>query len=608
MELSPDGTLVVMQESERAEQAKSAIVPSFVTASGYTEDLPSRTKVGDRLGRVRTALVSVETGEVVWIEAVPKSIEAARADLSGQDSVDPAPARRSGQDRNGASGDRAEPREREAVVGSPVWSDDGKNLVVTAVSRDNKDRWILGVDLATGKTRVIDAQHDDAWVAGGGSASQSVGWMPDDRSIYYIAEKTGWFHLYTAPVDGSGARPLTSGRFEVSALSLSRDKTRFYFTSSEAHPGERHFYSMPLSGGTRTRITERPGSHQTVVSPDEKTLAIVYSYTNQPPELYLMDNAPGAAPTRITTTPTEEWRSFSWVDPKLVTFRARDGAEVYARLYSPEMLNAGIAAAQGRGAPVVKRPAVVFVHGAGYLQNAHRWWSSYFREYMFHHVLMDRGFVVLDVDYRASSGYGRDWRTGIYRFMGGKDLDDQVDAARWLADTQNVDPARIGIYGGSYGGFITLMAMFTQPEVFAAGAALRPVTDWAHYNQGYTSNILNLPQEDEEAYRRSSPIYFAEGLRGALLICHGMVDTNVHFQDTVRLVERLIELRKQNWETAVYPVEDHGFTRDDSWVDEYTRILRLFETNLRRREPAPKSPGRGAASPRQPLARRDLHE
>jgi len=144
----------------------------------------------------------------------------------------------------------------------------------------------------------------------------------------------------------------------------------------------------------------------------------------------------------------------------------------------------------------------------------------------------------------------------------------------------NIDPKRVGLYGGSYGGFITLMAMFTQPDVFAAGAALRPVTDWAHYNNGYTGNILNLPQHDVEAYKQSSPIYFASGLKGALLICHGMVDTNVNFQDTVRLVEKLIELRKTNWEVAPYPVEDHGFEREDSWADEYKRILKLFTENL----------------------------
>jgi dipeptidyl aminopeptidase/acylaminoacyl peptidase len=224
---------------------------------------------------------------------------------------------------------------------------------------------------------------------------------------------------------------------------------------------------------------------------------------------------------------------------------------------------------------------VLFVHGAGYLQNVHRWWSQYAQSYMFHHLLMEKGYLVLDIDYRASAGYGRDWRTAIYRHMGGKDLDDHVDAVKWAVAEHGVDPKRVGLYGGSYGGFITLMAMFTAPDVFAAGAALRPVTDWAHYNHGYTSGILNEPQKDAEAYRQSSPIYFAQNLKGALLICHGMVDTNVHFQDSVRLVQRLIELKKDNWEFAVYPVEDHGFVVPTSWIDEYKRIYKLFETNLK---------------------------
>ena len=238
----------------------------------------------------------------------------------------------------------------------------------------------------------------------------------------------------------------------------------------------------------------------------------------------------------------DEFKNANWIDPPIVKVKARDGAEVPARIYKPKNFQKGGA-------------AVIFVHGAGYLQNVHNWWSSYYREYMFHHLLMERGFVVLDIDYRGSAGYGRDWRTGIYRHMGGKDLSDHVDAAKYLVAEHGVDAKRIGIYGGSYGGFITLMAMFTEPDVFAAGAALRPVTDWAHYNHPYTANILNNPQSDAEAYKQSSPIYFANGLKGALLICHGMVDMNVHFQDSVRLAQKLIELRKENWELAPIPLK-----------------------------------------------------
>jgi dipeptidyl aminopeptidase/acylaminoacyl peptidase len=330
---------------------------------------------------------------------------------------------------------------------------------------------------------------------------------------------------------------------------------------------------MSVDGGPRTKLTTMTGSNEATVSPDEKSLAIVYSYSTKPPELYVMPFAAGGKMTEVTTTPTEEFRNFKWIDPKVITYKARDGQDVYARLFTPEMIGA-------KRDP--KRPAVVFVHGAGYLQEAHKYWSSsYYRENMFNNILASKGYVVLSPDYRASAGYGRDWRTGIYRHMGGKDLDDVVDGAKFLVQTEKVDPKRIGVYGGSYGGFITLMAMFTTPDVFAAGAANRPVTDWAHYNHGYTSNILNVPQSDTDAYHRSSPIYFAEGLKGALLICHGMVDTNVLFQDSVRLAERLIELRKEDWELAAFPVENHGFERATSWADEYKRILKLFEEHLR---------------------------
>jgi dipeptidyl aminopeptidase/acylaminoacyl peptidase len=219
---------------------------------------------------------------------------------------------------------------------------------------------------------------------------------------------------------------------------LSLDEKWWYFSSNEVHPGEKHFYRMPVDGGARTRITSMEGGNEVSMSPDEKWLAIRYSYSNQPWEIYVMENKPGAQATRVTESVTGEFAAYSWRDPEIVTFRAQDGAEVYARLYKPDE-NAR------------NRAAVIFVHGAGYLQNVHKWWSQYFREYMFNNLLADLGYTVLDIDYRGSSGYGRDWRTGIYRYMGGKDLSDHVDGARWLIANHGVEPGRIGLYVGSYG-------------------------------------------------------------------------------------------------------------------------------------------------------------
>lgn len=569
--LSPDSQYVMVSVYQPAGAAKNVIVPNYVTESGYTEDIPGRTKVGDQQGRTRMAILSVETGAANWVE--PSQKEGDATPRPAQATSSSSPGATPGQGQASASVRPAPARDVQLLNGQ--WSEDGRQAVAIARAANNKDRWILAVDPATGKTKSLDHLHDDAWISGPGA--NLLGWLPDNKTIYFQSERDGWSHLYTVSIDGGEPKQLTSGKFEVSEVRLSEDKTKFYFTSSEGSPFERHLYSMPVTGGARTRITSLPGENVSTISPDETTLAILRSYSNKPTELYLAPNkpsAPAAESKQVTKSPIDEFFTYNWIDPPIVTFKARDGAEVPARIYKPSNWQKG-------------GPAVLFVHGAGYLQNVHKWWSNYFREYMFHHLLMSRGYLVLDVDYRGSAGYGRDWRTGIYRHMGGKDLTDHVDAVKYLIAEHGVDAKRVGLYGGSYGGFITLMALFTEPDVFAAGAALRPVTDWAHYNHGYTSNILNEPQNDAEAYKKSSPIYFAQGLKGALLICHGVVDVNVNFQDSVRLAQRLIELRKENWELAAYPVEDHGFVQPSSWADEYKRILKLFETNLKKNMPEP---------------------
>jgi dipeptidyl aminopeptidase/acylaminoacyl peptidase len=553
IQISPDERFITYSIFTPALGSKRTDVPNYVTESGYTENIASRPKVGGPQGRSDLKIYDIQNDTVYNLKI---------NDIPGlNDKPDYWDEYPENKDKKYS---------RTVSVNGPHWSGDGKYAVVIIGSSDNKDRWIMQLDPATGGLKLLDRQRDEAWIGGPGISSfgGSYGWMPDNKRFWFQSEETGYSHIHTVNLENGQKRALTSGKFEIYSPSISKDKKFWYFTSNEVHPGIRHFYRMPIDGGAREKITAPDGNNDVRMSPDEKYLAINYSYSNKPWELFLMENKKGAPTKQITQSLTEEFKSYNWIDPEIVTFKAQDGAEVYARLYKGPNTKPGA-------------PAVIFVHGAGYLQNVHKWWSTYFREYMFHNLLVEKGYVVLDIDYRASSGYGRDWRTGIYRFMGGLDLSDHVDGARYLATQHGVDPSKIGIYGGSYGGFITLMAMFTQPDVFAAGAALRSVTDWAHYNHGYTSNILNIPVMDSIAYAKSSPIYYAEGLKGALLIAHGMIDTNVHFQDVVRLAQRLIELGKDNWEFAVYPLEDHGFVEPSSWTDEYKRILKLFEDNLK---------------------------
>lgn len=577
-QLSPDGNFVTFGLMKAATGAKTAIVPSFVTESGFTEDLPVRTKVGAPLASFELFVYDIvrDTVQAVSLKTVPGIMD--KINVTG------APAKPDTSKKAAAT-------QRPVVISSVIWSSEATNRYAVLVlrSQDNKDRWIMQLDPATRTLKLIDRQHDDAWIGGPnigfGNNPGTLGFLGDGQTIYFQSEADGYSHLYSVNLTTGERKQLTSGKFEVQQVTLSKNKQHFFLTTNEQHPGEQHLYRMAVTGGVRERLTTMTGANDVALSPDESMMVIRHSYSNKPWELYLVPNVnlptvpakkravktpvANTESVRLTDSQTADFKAYPWREGQIVTIPARDGQTIYARLYKPE----------GAGKTNPGR-AVVFVHGAGYLQNAHKWWSQYFREYMFHNLLVDQGYTVLDIDYRASAGYGRDWRTGIYRHMGGKDLTDHVDAADWLVKNQGVDAKRIGIYGGSYGGFITLMAMFTSPDKFAAGAALRPVTDWAAYNHGYTANILNEPQTDSLAYHRSSPIYFADGLKGHLLICHGMVDVNVHYQDAVRLAQRLIELKKENWELASYPMEDHGFVEPTSWMDEYKRILKLFNERL----------------------------
>ena len=525
--LSPSGRHMVSRLS-RGASGRRTLIPHYVTADAYTRADPGRPKVGDRTKERALEVVDLETGKAVRV----------------------------------ASPDE----KRKAWPGRPTWSPDGGVLLVNARSDDDQSAWLLRVDLADGSVHVLHRIDDPAWVRTGlrplflGGTTRAV----------FISEATGFAHLYRVETLTGEVHQLTHGRFEVQNPQPTPDGGTIYALATPTSPHVRDLVAVDAESGEMTVLTADGGGRTFQLSPDGKVVAEVFSKGNRPWELRVRRLDRPEEPAPLTDSPSPAFKSYAgFEDPEIVWVPCSDGVRVPARIYRPAR-------------PAPGRPAVLFVHGAGYLQNVHHWWSSYFREYGFHHLLRDEGYLVLDLDYRGSAGYGRDWRCAIRAHMGGRDLDDYVDAARWLVREEGVSADRIGIYGGSYGGFLTLMALFTKPGLFRAGAALRPVTDWAHYNDGYTSNILDDPLENPEAYRRSSPIEFAEGLQDHLLICHGLVDSNVHVQDVFRLQQRLIELRKRKWEVALYPLEGHGFRDPASWADEYRRIKGLFDRVLKR--------------------------
>ena len=546
-------TFRLIQDSERRNEKMEL----FITADGYNQIVDTKEKVSvDNLLSTKFGIYNVAKDSVYFV------------DFSSLSHIQDVPKYLETYDKSKTI-DR---KDKLIVVQEPVYSENGSYAISEIRSQDNKDRWIVSLNLEKGTFQELDHQHDEAWIGGPGIPSNSygrgtLGFLGDNETIYFQSEATGYSHLYTYNLKSKKKVQLTNGNWEVRDVTLAKDKKSFYLTTNTTHPGNRNFYKMEVSNAILQPILTKDGAHEVSLSPDENTLLVRYSYKNKPWELYVAANKKNTAISQITSSTTENFKSYKWREPEVITFKAQDGTDVYARLYKPETSTAN-------------KAAILFVHGAGYLQNAHNYWSTYHREYMFHNLLTDLGYTVMDIDYRASDGYGRDFRTGIYRFMGGKDLSDQIDGKNYLIKNLGIDASRVGIYGGSYGGFITLMGMLTTPKEFASGAALRSVTDWAHYNHGYTGNILNFPETDPEAYKKSSPIYFADNLQGKLLMLHGMVDDNVEYKDIVRLSQRFIELGKKNWSLSSFPVEAHGFKETYSWVDEYSRILDLFNNTL----------------------------
>lgn len=559
-ELSPNGRwLAVMISKTYRRGDKGDIMPNYVTQDGTIAAQKVRRRVAD-------AKPSDQHLFVLDLQNHSKH-ELSFDTLPGYDEDVLAAVKAENHQREGkVYKSKPAPRSIGLMYQGLKFNASGDKLAVMVEAWDNKDRWLAQVDFDNKKLVSKHRLHDDAWI---NWLFNDFGWFNHSDTLYFLSEESGFGHLYLMNSKGKISQ-LTNGKYEVENLTLSKDDKHIYFKGNRKHPGVYEIYRVSTDSGEVTALTDLDGMNNYELSPDEQKLLVVHSEIAMPPEVYIKNINTSQRAKRLTHTVSEEFLQYNWNTPAIVPIKSSEVANpIFTKVYYPKDHKEGPA-----------RKAAIFIHGAGYTQNSHTGWAYYFHEFMFNSLLTQQGYVVIDMDYRASQGYGRDWRTAIYRNMGAPEVVDLKDGVDWMVKNANVDREKVGLYGGSYGGFLTLMSLFKEPDVFKAGAAIRLVADWAHYNHGYTSNILNMPQDDSIAYERSSPIYFAQGLKDQLLINAPMVDDNVFFQDTVRLVQRMIELKKETFETAIYPVEPHGFRQPTSWLDEYRRIYKLFEENL----------------------------
>lgn len=516
----------------------------YVNDSGMVFQRRSRPKVGEPIARTRVMLVPADT------LAIPDSVKAVAIDTSEF--------------------------KKPALAIQILTTPDGKQLVAEYQSVDYKDRWLLLIDPATGKVaRVLAHDHDPAWFGGPGHVGGRhipswLEWRPGTNELMYTSERTGFAHAYVVDVTTGNTRTITSGEWEIRGISLHRDGKQLWITSGIEHPNESHLYLVPVTGGTPQRVDRTgEGVANILRSPDDAVLAFTYSTPTRLADIYLQPVQGKSGPLQVTRGGTDAFWRIAWPEQQYIRFNDDKGKPVYARVFKPLTQHAS-------------RPAVLEIHGAGYTQGVWKRFggSSAHGGMLYAQHLAAKGATYVVLDYRGSAGYGRDYRTDVYRTMGDRDVASAVSLIPVLARDFNVNPQRIGLFGCSYGGFYTLMALFKHPGTFRAGVAQCSVTDWAHYNHSYTARILNgSPADDSAAYRMSSPIYHAEGLRDRLLLQHGLIDGNVQYQDAVRLVQRLMELGK-DFEFVTYPVDQHGWSTIWARRDSQRRMQKLFDDAL----------------------------
>jgi dipeptidyl-peptidase-4 len=464
--------------------------------------------------------------------------------------------------------------EQDIYLARVNWLPDSKTLAVQRESRNQRKLDLLFSDIDSGKTRTVLTETSNTWI----DLNDELTFLKKSHEFIWGSARDGYTHLYLYDTDGHLIRQLTAGNWVVDdfrkrAVMGVDEKTRtVYFSATEKSPTERHLYSASLDTTDPHqvhRITQDVGVHGISMSPDARFYLDNFASSSQPPQVslhaadgtlksWLLENKLDAqhpdAPYLADNSTAE-----------VGTLTAADGQTLYYQLFKPPHFD-----------PAKRYPAIVDVYGGPGVQRVINNWHGN----LFTQILTRAGYVVFTLDNRGSAHRGTAFQNPIHDRMGNVEVEDQVQGAHWLGAQSFVDPARIGVWGWSYGGYMTLNLMFKAPDVFRAGVSGAPVTDFALYDTHYTERYLDRPQDNAAGYAASSVLPYAKDLRGPLLVMHGMADDNVLFLNSTKLFRRLQDLSKP-FDVMVYPGAKHGLMRQNDGRHGYKMIKRFFDENLR---------------------------
>ena len=477
----------------------------------------------------------------------------------------------------------------EGYLARVAWFPDSRALAVQRQTRDQKRLALLKVDAATGAARQLLEERSDTWV----ELHDELTFLARQPAFIWASYRSGYKHLYLYDLEGKLLRPITAGEWMVVGDSRERaiegvDETRglVYFTANRDTPIERHLYSAPLAGTARgktgdagieagiRRLTDGAGWHSVSMAGDAQRWLDTFSTPDSPPSLTLRHTT-GKAPSVLVANRLDDGHPYrpylaAHRSPEFGTLRAADGQTMHWTMLKPLGFD-----------PAKRYPVIVEVYGGPGVQRVQRAWGGYYRQY-----LAQQGFVVFMLDNRGSGNRGRAFETALYHRMGSIEIEDQVKGVEYLRSLPFVDPARIGVWGWSYGGYMALMAMVRAPDFFAAGVSGAPVTDWRLYDTHYTERYMGVPEagspeSNPEGYRDGNVMTHAAALKGPLLVMHGMADDNVLFTHSTALFKRLQDLGKP-FEVMPYPGSKHALLRFPSTgLHGYRTISDFFVRTLR---------------------------
>jgi dipeptidyl-peptidase-4 len=450
----------------------------------------------------------------------------------------------------------------DGYIARLYWLNDGRRVAVEKLNRDQNSLTLLFVDYKTGDTRQVFEETDSTWV----NVTYMKHYYETESRFVWASEKDGRSHLYLYNFEGDLIRPLTKGPWDVRTLNgVDEEEGEIYFTATEKSPLERHLYRITDRGRELRRLTRRAGSHRIVLAPNHRYYLDYYSSVDTPTELSVHD-ASGKHLFKLGEPPEREEFLRSLPKPEFVTVESGEGLTFQCQIIKPSRFD------HNR-----KYPVIIYTYGGPYSQVVGNRWGGSF--YLWHSLMAEKGYIIFSLDNRGTFGKGREWINPVHKRLGEIELADQLAGVKYLKTLPFVDPERIGIWGWSYGGFMTCLAMCKAPDAFRAGVAVAPVVDYRLYDSIYTERYMKRPQDNEEGYDQNAPINFVENIENPILLVHGIDDDNVHMQNTIVFADRLINEGK-DFDLMLYPKKEHSIRGAAARTHLFNKITSFFEENL----------------------------